>query len=240
MRKSLRIILKPSHRVSGWWWTLLVGVLCGSSAAFAGPIETTALQQSWPRQRIRSYEVGRHDVRWREAASRKDGIFAGVSFTAPLARPRVWDMANDYSDVGHMTPGVESVRFLENTPTRQVIQIDVKVLWKRIRLTFEGAQDPPTAIRFRLANQAIGEFRGLCLFSEVASPSSGTTAAAQTSVELDTWLKPARPVPVGLLLLVERMNLLQGIKEFLVTCDRQAASSQYSASATSPITSGRP
>ena len=182
-------------------------------------IETDFLERSWPRQWVRDLEVGRYEVRWRQRASRNDGIFAGVQFVAPLEQHTVWELANDYSDIGKVTPGVTAVRFLKQDANRQVIQIDVKVLWKTLRLNFEVEQDPPNAVRFRLRNQALGEYRGVCVFKEAARQ-AGEDQPNGTTVELSTWLKPTRPVPMGLLLVVERMTFLQGVKSFLETCEK--------------------
>ena len=184
-----------------------------------GTIDTDFIQSPWPNQWVREFEVGRYQVRWRERVSKQEGLFAGASFEAPLARPTVWDLANNYSDIGTMTPGVVAVRFLEQQPTRQVIQIDVKVLWKTLRLIFEVEQDPPNAIRFRLVNKVLGEYRGLCVFDELPSGVTTQPSAPRTGVELSTWLKPARPVPMGLLLIVERITMLRGVKGFLESCE---------------------
>ncbi len=197
----------------------LVGVLALVPLVWAGTIDTAFIEQSWPAQSVRTYEVGRHAVRWRQRASRKDGVFSGVRFTAPLDRPTVWKLSNDYKDIGKVTPGVTAVRFLENTPTRQVIQIDVKVLWKTVQLTFEVEQDPPKATRFRLVNKALGEYRGVCTFEESAAPGK-EGAPASTQVELATWLKPARPVPMGLLLYVERVTFMEAARSFLKQCEQ--------------------
>ena len=218
----------------GWLARGVVVLLCTLTILHAGAAEEQAvpsqadrtittdfLEQPWPRQWVRDLEVGRYDVRWRQRASRKEGIFAGVRFVAPLERQTVWALSTDYSDIGKMTPGVTAVRFLEQQPTRQVIQIDVKVLWKTLRLIFEVEQDPPKAMRFRLRNPALGEYRGVCLFQE-SSHEAGQNQPNGTTVELSTWLKPSRPVPMGLLLIVERMTFLQGVKEFLTSCERRA------------------
>ena len=186
-------------RRRGLW---LVGALLISTTVCAGTIDSHLLQQPWPKQRVRELEVGRYPVRWRERANRKDGILAGVSFHAPLDRQTVWKLANDYQDIGHVTPGVSAVRFLENTPTRQVIQLDVKILWKTLQLTFEVEQDPPNAVRFRLVNDAVGEYLGLCTFEESIGAGTEAASAAVTAVEVSTWFKPSRPVPTGLILLV--------------------------------------
>lgn len=192
--------------------------LMAAPPAFA-VIDTTLIEQPWPKQRVQETEVGRYPVRWRQHASKQAGIFAGVRFRAPLARPQVWDLANDYTDIGTKTPGVTAVRFLERQPTRQVIQLDVKVLWKKLQLNFEVEQDPPSAVRFRLVNRALGEYRGVCVFRDAGGE---TGPAASTDVELATWLKPSRPVPMHLLLMVERMTLLQGAAGFLKTCEQHA------------------
>lgn len=202
-------------------WFVIAG-LALSRLAFAGTIDTAFLQGPWPKQRVRVIEVGRDEVRWRDRISRRDGLFAGVRFEAPRSRQAVWDAATDYSDIGQKTPGVTAVRLRDESPTRQVIEVDVKVLWKTLTLTFEVERDPPRAIRFNLANETLGRYQGVCLFEEVAPSSEQPTAHARTAVELSTWLKPARPVPLGLLLMVERMTFLQGVREFLEDCDPRA------------------
>ena len=192
-------------------------VLCVVDIAAAGTIDTAFIEQPWPKQRMRETEVGRYPLRWRQRASKRDGIFAGVRFQAPRDRQAVWTMANEYDDIGTITPGVTAVRYLERTPERQVIQLDMKVLWKTLTLTFEVEQDPPKTIRFRWADRRFGEYRGVCVFQE--APPSAENAAAATDVELSTWLKPSRPVPMGLLLTVERMTLLRAAREFLEACE---------------------
>jgi len=206
--------IRPSH--------VLALVLFSASQAFAGSIDTGFLEQPWTKQRVRDYEVGKYQVRWRQKASRNEGIFAGASFVAPTPLEQTWTVATDYTDLGTMTPGVTAVRFVENTPRRQVIQIDVKVLWKKLTLTFEVEQDPPTAVRFRLVNQEIGEYRGVCLFR---------SERTQTSVELATWLKPAVRVPAGLVLWVERVTLLEGIRHFLEACEHVGQATTISSTA---------
>lgn len=174
-------------------------------------IDTGVLERPWPRQQVREYEIYKYAVRWRQRVSKTEGIFAGANFTAPSTRDRTWALATDYTDLGRMTPGVSSVRFLEKTPTRQIVQIDVKILWKDLTLTFEVEQDPPNALRFRLVNDFIGEYRGVSLFR---------LEGEQTAVELATWLKPAVKVPSRLILWAERVVLLKGIRSFLQTCER--------------------
>ena len=206
------------------WVAALIAL---SASAAAGTIETRTLEQPWPKQRVRELEVGKFPVRWRERASRKDGVLAGARFTAPLARQAVWDLATDYQDVGTQVPGVTAVHFLEESPTRQVIQLDVKVLWKTLQLTFEVERDPPNALRFRLANQAIGEYLGLCTFEETSGSAASADSKPATTVELSTWLKPSRPIPLGLVLLVERMTLLSGAKNFLQDCEPHASAPSH-------------
>src|SRR3990167_6270956 len=104
-------------RWNGSAWIAL-GLLCAATTASAWTIDTEFLKLPWPKERVQELEVGRYPVRWRQRVSRKEGLFAGVRFEAPLDRQGVWDRANDYTDVGRMTPGVTGVRFLEQTPTR--------------------------------------------------------------------------------------------------------------------------
>ena len=191
--------------------SLLVGlvVLLPSSVdtLVAADIDTDALERPWPGQWVHEFEVGRDPVRWRQRADKEEGIFAAVRFEAPLPRQAVWDLANEYQDIGHITPGVTAVRYLERSETREVIQVDVKVLWKSLTLTFEVEKEPPRAVRFRLVNEALGEYRGVSVFTE--------EAADRTGVELAAWLNPARPIPMRLLLVVERMVMLHAAREFL-------------------------
>ena len=191
--------------------TLAAALFLGSSAALAA-IDTALLEGPWPNQRVRETEVGRYPVRWRSRIAKREGIFAGLRFTAPLDAQTIWGMSSDYHDIGTKVPGVKAVRFLEQTETREVIAIDVKVLWKELTLTFEVEREPPRVMRFRLVNAALGEYRGVAVY---APEGTGTT------VELSTWLQTAHPVPAGLLLGVERIALLQGAREFLEDCDRR-------------------
>ena len=204
---------RPGLQGVPWMLWTVYGWLAATLSVSAATIDTEFIQRPWPNQQMHELEVGRHEVRWRQWASRTDGIFAGVRFETPLARQTVWQLANDYQDVSHTVPGVTAVRFLEQSETHEVIEVDVKVLWKRLTLNFEVEKEPPRIMRFRLVNRALGEYRGVCVFEE----STGT------SVELATWLKPAHPVPMGLLLVVERIALLHGAREFLIQCDRNSA-----------------
>jgi hypothetical protein len=180
---------------------------------WAGTIDTAFLEQPWPKQRTHETEVGRHAVTWREYASKGEGIFAGVRFNAPLGRGDVWALANEYEDIGSITPGVTAVRYLERTEWREVIEVDVKILWKSLTLKFEVEKEPPRIVRFRLVNEALGEYRGFSRFEE--------NGAGQTAIDLVTWLKPNRSVPVRLLLVVERIAMLQASREFLKRCDER-------------------
>lgn len=193
------------------WTAGAAGLLLVASVLHAGTIDTAFIEQPWPKQSVRTFEIGWDQVRWRQRASRADGIFAGVRFTVPLEPEAAWALSNQYQDVGRMTPGVVAVRYLEDQPTRQVIQVDVKVLWKTLTLTFEVEQDPPRAMRFRLVNKALGEYRGVCTFTQGSS-------AATTQMELATWLQPARRVPMGLLLYVQRVTFLESARSFLKQC----------------------
>lgn len=196
---------------------IAAALLCGTSALVwaTEPIDTAFIEAPWPKQRVQETEVGRHAVRWRSQASKKDGIFAGVDFAAPAGQEAVWKVASEYQDVGKMTPGVTAVRYLERSDTHEKIAIDVKILWKELTLVFDVEKEAPRIMRFRLVNKALGEYRGVCTFDP--SPDGASTA-----VMLATWLKPARPIPMRLLLMVERMSMLQGARKFLEGIDQQA------------------
>jgi hypothetical protein len=179
-------------------------------------VDLAALQQPWPKQRVRELEVGRHPVRWRHRLSKAEGIRAGVRFVAPHARQAVWDLATDYRGVGGHTPGVAGVRVVEESETRQVIEVEARVLWRQVTIAFEVERHAPESLQFRLIRPAIGQFAGVCTFSEQAGKAGGQ----ETVVELSTWLTPPAHVPLGLLLVFERVALLQGTRGFLESCDR--------------------
>ncbi len=190
---------------------LIACLVC--SAAWAQTIDTALLERPWPKQRVHDYKVGKYPVRWRQRASKTDGILAGATFTAPSTLETTWNLATDYHDLGKMTPGVSSVQFLEDSPTRKVVQVDVKVLWKKLRLRFEIEQDAPHAVRFQLIHDAIGRYRGVCLLQP---------AGSGTRVDVATCFQPVVRVPSGLVLLTERMVILPGIRDFLKTCEHAA------------------
>lgn len=188
---------------------------------FAGAeIDTQALQQSWPKQRTHDYELGRHNVRWRQKLSKQEGLWAGVSFTVPQPRSVVWGLSNDYSDVGKMTPGVQAVRIRQEGENRKVVEVDMKILWKALTLTFEFEENPPDTLRFRWHDKRFGEYTGVAVFTEVSAKSGKDPA--QTAVELSTRFKPYRPVPLRLLLGVERMAMLSATRDFLKTCEKSS------------------
>ena len=199
---------------------VMIGVIGRALCAWAGMIETAELQRPWPRQWTHTFIVGRHPVEWRQSATKFEGIRAAVRFSAPFDRQRVWKLSTDYTDLGRMTPGVTAVRFLRNEPTHQVIQLDVKVLWKTLPLIFDVEQDPPKAIRFRVIHPMVGDYRGVCLFEEVPPPPTAVPASATTTVEMATIFRPTRRlIPAGLLLLVERFTFLRGVGAFLDACE---------------------
>lgn len=207
------------RRVRGLVWGLLVlGGVWLPSLGFAGTIETAFLEQPWPRQHVRETEVYKYAVRWRQRVSRTEGLSAGVQFTAPTDRGTTWALATDFTEVGNLTPGVKAVRYLEQTPTRQVIQLDVQVLWITTQMTFEVEQDPPNAVRFRMVHDLVGEYRGVLLLKDPAG-AFRSSSPANTALEMATWLKPNRPVALGLLATVQRMILLRGVRDFLRTCE---------------------
>lgn len=177
----------------------------------AEAVDSAGLRQPWPKQKVREFEVGRHTVRWRQKAHKKEGIFAGVRFTAPAGREKVWHLANDYSDVGRMTPGILAVRRTAQGANRETIEVDIKVLWKRMTLRFEVEREPPEAVHLRWADARFGEFVGVASFE---------AASDQTQVELSTHFKPLRPVPMRLLLGVERLAMMGAVRNFLKACEQ--------------------
>ena len=183
-------------------------------------IDTSFVEQPWKKQIVRELEVGRWPIRWRERATKKDGIFAGVAFVAPVELQKAWSLSSGYGDLGEKTPGVKSVKVVEQGPNRQLVEAEVDVLWLTLTLNFEVEQDPPRAMRFRLFNPEIGEYLGVCRFSEAEASSDGRTkdAGSATTMELSTWFKPVKPVPSGLVLLAQKQVMLRGARAFLESC----------------------
>ena len=196
------------------WIPALVLGLAGTASA--GRIDTSMLEHGWPHETVRKFEVGRYPVRWRQRVSRAEGVLTGVRFDAPVDRQTAWGLAKDYAVLWEMTRAVKAVRYLERTPGRDVIELDMKILWKKLTLRFELEQTPPAEIRFQLLHSKLAQYRGLCRFEERASP-GGPVA---TPTEISTWIKPSRAVPLGLLLIVERALMLEGAKHFLKECER--------------------
>ena len=56
------------------------------ATVLADTIQTQFLQRTWPGERVDELEVGRTPVRWRQRASRTEGLLGGVRFTVPLER----------------------------------------------------------------------------------------------------------------------------------------------------------
>ncbi len=203
---------------------LALGLAWGGSVSAA--IDTSVLEQPWPRQTVRHPEVGRQQVRWRHLKRRRE-LFTGVRFQAPLDRGTVFRLSTDYADVGRMAPGVKSIRYRERTPERQVIEVETQVLWKVITFTFEVEQEPLRAIRFRWARAGLGEFRGVVLLED-GPPEHRKDGSVRptTTLEMSTWLRSERPVPLGALLVGLRMVMLSGVRDFVKACERHPLDGQ--------------
>ena len=194
--------------------------LCVAATAAAATIDTQFFDRPWPRQWTHRYEVGRHMVDWRQGGSRAEGTFAQARCAVPLPRQTVWTLSTDFPTLWRMTPAVKAFRILEQQPAHQVVEIDLHVFWKTVRLTFAVDYDPPRAMQFRLIDHIAGTCQGICTFTEEPPTRRGATAAsATTTVELLMWVKPTRHIPMRLLWFVERTTILQGIKAFLAACD---------------------
>jgi len=199
-------------------WVLFFLAVWPALAA-AGSIDTSNLEGPWPEERVRETEVHKYAVQWREHLDEKDGMYMGVRFTVPTDRAATWDLATaDYAEVGEMVPGLRELRVIEDTPKRQVVEIDIKILWAELTLTFEIEREPPEALRFRLVNKQIGQYIALYSLDEPGGAVVSMDPAV-TQVELSAWLMPARPVPVGMLVTAERMIFLRTAREFLKACE---------------------
>ncbi|HEX9780700.1 MAG TPA: SRPBCC family protein [bacterium] len=185
-------------------------VSLSAGAPAHGAIETEFIEAAWRERPGTELEVGPHPVRWRQHVGEAGELFAGVAFTAPLAREAFWEVAADPDELEAVSPDIVSVTVLESSPSRRVVQIDARILWMTVPLTFEIEEDRPELIRFRLLSGLIGEFRGVCRLTDEADQAPDEP---RTSVELSTWLNPSRPVPGRLVLALERMVMLNGVRE---------------------------
>ena len=187
----------------------LIGLLCLAPPLSAE--QSTRLLEPWPEQRSRTYEVDKYPVAWRQKASKAEGVFAGVRFTAPTPPQQAWDLATGYDDIGQGTAGVTSVKVTPLAEGRERIDVSLKVLWKRVTLHFDVERHPPELVMFRLDNPRIGDYEGVCRFSPDGQG---------TRLEAATRFRPAmRGVPYRLMLLAERITILNGIKSFLALCE---------------------
>ena len=174
----------------------------------ASTLGTEWLSDTWPGERVRTIEVRNHPVRWRQAKRRDEGAFAGVRFHAPIARSDAWAASTDYPRVGRTLSPVTRVTVTEKGGGLRLVEVEGKILWRTVRLAFEVEQEPPDLLRFRLVKSRLGEYEGICLFEPAAG--GGTT------IELSTRVLPASArVPLGMLLVFERMAMLQGVQGFL-------------------------
>lgn len=219
---------------------LCIGLLVAAGIpAHAETIETGFIEAEWPKQLVRELEVGRYPIRWRQASSRQGGIFAGVSFAAPLPREQVWDRLTDYEQIGHYIPGVAEIRFVEQATTRKVIVVELDVLLRHFWLTIEIQEVEPQTIRFRLLNVPLGEFSGIIRFHPSRpviaekvhtnldqGKGVDTQGGVETPMDMSMWVRPVRSVPGGLLLTVARMTLLHGVRSFLTSCESRSNTSR--------------
>ena len=219
MTSGLKLLM--DNKSGNRFCLLMVAAVFSFQGFVNAAIDTEALQQPWSKQHTHDYELGRHNVRWRQKLNKQEGLWTGVSFTVPRPRFVVWGLSNDYSDMGKMTPGVQAVRIRQEGVNRKVIQVDMKILWKELTLTFEFEENPPDTLRFRWYDARFGEYTGIATFAEVAAKSE--KESAQTAVELSTRFKPYRSVPLRLLLGVERMAMLSATRDFLKTCEKYPA-----------------
>ena len=199
-----------------------VAVACVAATAAAATIDTRFFDRPWPHEWTHRYEVGRHVVDWRQGGSRATGTFARARAAVPLPQETVWELSNDFPALGRMTPAVKAVRMLDEQPAHQIIEVDLHVFWKHLRLTFEVDKQPPRAMQFRLIHSGAGQCQGVCLLTENPQALVNGKAMPSTTIELVIWVKPTRRISTRLLLFVKRTTILQGIKAFLAACDARA------------------
>lgn len=195
---------------------VLAALLASTAFCFAA-IDTGSLEQPWPKQLCRDYEAGRFPVKWRHKLIKKEGLFAGVSFTAKGGLQAVWDLATDYSNVDKATAAIQALRVREESANRQSVEVELKVLWKTMTLTFEVEKEAPNALRFRWNDMRFGEFKGVALFSEEAA--SKENPEGGTRVAVSTLFHPYRAAPLRLLLGFQRMAMLHASRDFLEACE---------------------
>lgn len=205
------------RRVPLFW--VLAFLIAWTAPAAAGSIDTAFLEGPWPKERVRVTEVHKYAVQWREYLDKEKGMYMGVRFTAPTDHETTWELATaNYADVGKTVPGLRAFRTIEDTPERKVIEMDIKILWKEMTLTFEIERQPPDVLRFRMISKQIGQYIAVYKLSEPTGVITSMEPAV-TQIEFSTWLMPARPVPMGMLATAERMIFLRMAREFLKACE---------------------
>ena len=201
----------------------ITAVLCAAAGLLwragavpvSAAIDTASLEEAWPKEKTSALEVGKYPIQWRQSVTKEQGIRISARFTAPLPMDRTSRQIADYTALKSMVPGVTTVRRTEESAGRQVVEMDAKVLWKTLRLAFEVEPTPPDLTRFHLLNERLGDYRGLCRLRDAGQ--------GRTDVEMITALKPTIHLPMSLRLLAERRMFLTGIRNFLDTCDHDAA-----------------
>lgn len=197
------------------WISLLLVAFLGLGfsdvCAEGDRIDTHFIEQPWRSERSHLTEVGRDEVLWRSALT-KEAVFCGVKFEAPAPIDVVWSEMSKYSDLETMSPGVESVKVLVEEENYLELEIRIKVLWRHLVLNFQLEREPQHYTRFCLMNPELGEYRGVM----ATQPVDGNPRF--TDVALSTWLKPAVPVSMRLLLVAERMVILGSVEKFNETC----------------------
>ncbi len=195
---------------------LLLSVCLVVTPAF-GSIQTGDLTHKWVEYSERTYEVRRYDVDWRWRVSSDEKIHTGLSFTLPFPRQLLWNQSLKYSLIGEKTRGVKKIEVLYQDAHREIVQVTLKVLWKTATLKIEFERNEPREIRFQIDHSKFGHFRGVVEFKEV--PRAGDHLQKATEGELTAVFQPAYDLPSGIVLMVQRMVLLRGLRAYFELCE---------------------
>jgi hypothetical protein len=184
-------------------------------------IDTTELEQPWPTQRMRVTEVGTHAVHWRQWDGKDRGLFGSMEFVVPYPLDVVWEQSTNLDDIVAVSPDIQSMRIVETAGHRTVVEAKVRVLWRVVTMVFEIEETPQEVVRFRLYHSETGEYVGMTRFTPVTAEQAPATDGEHTGMVVSTRFRFARQVPGAVVLPLQRMILLRGMKRFMEGCQEK-------------------
>ncbi len=165
----------------------------------------------------REYEVHKYVVTWYAMAPGENKLYSRASYDLPFPRQLIWDEAIKYEQVAKSARGVKRLDVLYEDEHKQVVELAIKVLWTDWVFQFEIEREAPRTMTFRVDHPKLGQCRGYSEFTEKGKV--GASEMAQTHVELVMSLEPAVSVPDNMVLMIQKMIVLRGLRSFFELCE---------------------